>query len=353
MNANVQTDTVSTGPPHLGSVTATPAQTLRPLFVLSVVRSGSSLLYALLNQHSQIALLYEGDLPTMQLFLWGQFRSGGWRERWEFWNQGPSRHGIAIESLPANVSDVWEATRLAYQSVTRRKRATIWGEKSPFWHDCALQIAEKFPDARFIFLWRDMRSVMGSIAEAAVAERAFSRLFARPAKVLLENEKLRQACDSLQAQGRLVHEVNYEDLTSNTSGCMRKMCEFLDLPFEDKITSLDGSDRSAVRSGGHHALVRGERIVAGRKRAEVLPAALRNKIDRYICRWKRRYDGKWPQYPLELPEATRPPSLLELWLDRIAYQSLRWWDKIVIVILHQIRPRVYPKKYVRRHEVVS
>jgi hypothetical protein len=353
VNSNVQTDTVSTVPLPIGPVAATQARTLRPLFVLSVVRSGSSLLYALLNQHSQIALLYEADLPTMRLFLWGQFRNGGWRERWEFWNQGPSRHGITIESLPANVSDVWEATRLAYQSVARRKQATIWGEKSPFWHDCALQIAEKFPDARFIFLWRDLRGVMGSVAQAAVTDLAFSRLLARPAKVLLGNEKLRQACDSLKAQRRLVHEVNYEDLTSNTSDCMRQMCKFLEIPFEDKIMSLDGSDRSAVRSGQHHALVRGERIVGQRKPVLVLAPALRTKIDRYICRWKRRYHGKWPKYPLDLPEGTRPPSSLELWRDRFTYQSQRVWDKIVIVILHQIRPRVYPKKYVRRREVAS
>src|SRR5215467_7354661 len=80
-----------------------------PLFVLSVWRSGSSLLYALLNQHSKIGLLYEGDLPRLHLFLFGRFRTGAWRKRWEFWNQGPSRHGIAIEALPANVPNAWEA----------------------------------------------------------------------------------------------------------------------------------------------------------------------------------------------------------------------------------------------------
>jgi hypothetical protein len=31
-----------------------------PLFVLGMWRSGTSLLYALLNQHPQIALMYEG-----------------------------------------------------------------------------------------------------------------------------------------------------------------------------------------------------------------------------------------------------------------------------------------------------
>src|ERR1700722_8556688 len=101
----------------------------RPLFVLSVWRSGSSLLYTLLNQHSKIGLLYEGELPQLQLFLWGRFRSGEWRDRWEFWNQGPSRHGIAIKPMPANLSNAWEPPRAFSQQVARRKQATIWGEK--------------------------------------------------------------------------------------------------------------------------------------------------------------------------------------------------------------------------------
>ena len=168
---------------------STATQTFQPLFVLSVVRSGSSLLYALLNQHSQIALLYEGDLPTMELFLWRAFDSGGWRERWEFWNQGPSRNGIAIEELPAKVSDVWEAARVAYRIVAHRKQAKIGGEKSPHWCDCALRVAKEFPDARFIFLWRDLHGVMESIARAAKVP-AFDRVLKKPAKVLLGLQKL-------------------------------------------------------------------------------------------------------------------------------------------------------------------
>jgi hypothetical protein len=337
-------------PAHIPAPQADP---LRALFVLSVVRSGSSLLYTLLNQHSQIALMYEGDLPTMRLFLWGQFRNGAWRERWEFWNQGPSRNGLTIESIPAQVSDVWDATRVAYQSVARRKQAVIWGEKTPHWYDRPLRMAQQFPEARFIFLWRDVHGVMASIARAAAGERAFARLLARPAKVLLENEKLRHACDALRAQGRKVHEVDYEDLTSNTAECMQQICQFLEVPFEPVVTSLNGADRSAICPGEHHAMVRGNRIVGGRKCADVLAPAVRAKLARYICRWKLRSESKWPKYPLELPGPTRPVPFFELWRDRIVDESLQLWEKVTIVVLHQIRPRVYPKKYIRRREFLS
>lgn len=305
---------------------------LRPLFVLSVWRSGSSLLYALLNQHSEIALLYEGNLPQLQLFLSLHFRSGTWRERWEFWNQGPSRHGIAIESMPVRVSDAWEAARIVYQEVARRKHATIWGEKTPHAYDDILPLADKFPDARFIFLWRDMNAVMESIWRAALTERFF-RKAGIANRALLGNEKLRHSCDVLKSRQRPVHEVNYEDLTSNTPECMRQICLFLELPFESRVTSLEGAERSAIFSGQHHRMVRSERVVGQRKHADLLvPPALRAKVNSYICRWKWRYNGEWPKYPLQLSQGTRPPGTIELWRDWIIYQLVRCQDKMVAVI---------------------
>jgi hypothetical protein len=330
---------------------------MRPLFVLSVWRSGSSLLYTLLNQHPKIALLYEGDLPQLRLLLCGRLRSGGWRERWEFWNQAPSRHGIVIESMPAQVSDVWEATRIVYQSVARRKQATIWGEKTPHWYDRPLQMAEKFPDARFIFLWRDLHSVIGSMSRAASTHHFF-RKTGLTTKVLVGSERLKHACESLRVLGRPVHEVNYEDLTSNTSECMHQICNFLEIPFELCVTSLEGADRSAIagREREHHAMVQSDRIVGQRKQVDVLSPVMRAKINRYICRWKQLYAGEWPRYPLELPRGTRPPGVIDLWWNRIAYQVLVFWEKVVAIIYaltpvslaRMWRSRLRRKSYARK-----
>jgi hypothetical protein len=309
---------------------AAPVEALRPLFVLSVWRSGSSLLYSLLNQHSKIALLYEADLPRLELYLLGRLRNGAWRQRWEFWNQGPSRHGIDVESMPATVTDVWEATRIVYQEVARRKNATIWGEKTPHWYDDPLHKASKFPDARFIFLWRDLNAVIASMTRASATHRFF-RKPSLTKKAILGNERLREAWDALKLQGRPVLEVNYEDLTANTCECMRQICVFLEIPFEPGITSLEGADRSAISGGGleHHAMVKSDRIVSRRQQTEVLSSRMRAKIRRYIFRWRQRYGGEWPKYPLEFDESVRPPSAIELWRDRVACQSSMYWDNAV------------------------
>src|SRR5258708_26083179 len=321
----------------IDGVSASAGRTTGPLFVLSVPRAGSSLLYTLLNQHSQIALLYEGDLPVMRLFLWGQFRNGGWRQRWEFWNQGPSRHGLAIDSLPTNVVDVWEATRLAYQMVADRKQAKVWGEKTPHWYDSPLRMGERFPDARFIFLWRDLDVVMASLERGARTEIAFQKLVETPAKVLLENEQLRHACDALRALGSRVHEVNYEDLIANTPGCIHQICEFLEIPFEERMTSLDGADRSAIYSREPHEMVRGDAIVGRRKSTDALSPALRAKIDRYICRWRQHSGGNWPKYSTVLRKGTPPPSLFEAWNHSLTALALLLGGKVLVIQFDLLR----------------
>jgi hypothetical protein len=113
---------------------------------------------------------------------------------------------------------------------------------------------------------------------------------------------------------------------------MQRICNFLEVPFEAQMTSLEGADRSAIGSGRHHEMVRSNFILGLRTRAEPLSPALRAKIARYVCRWKQRYDGRWPKYPLELPEGTTPPSFLELWRDRIVYRCVLCRDKTVALI---------------------
>lgn len=301
-----------------------------PLFVLSVWRSGSSLLYALLNQHPEIGLLYEGDLPRLHRFLWRRFHNGSWRERWEFWNQGPSRHGLALESMPANVRDAWEATRLVYQEVARRKQARIWGEKTPHWYDSPLRMAQHFPDARFIFLWRDTSAVLRSIAHAARTERFF-RKPGFTQRILIGTETLRRACDALKLQGHLIHELHYEDLTKNPSECMQQICRFLQIPFDERMASLEGADRSAIASGSHHLMVRRDKIF-GRTRTGDLPPRVRAKVARYICRWKGHYGTSWPKYPRSVEVSTKGPSLLEMWGDRMIYKVVLGRDSLVAVI---------------------
>src|SRR5581483_9621087 len=100
-----------------------------PLFVVSMWRSGSSLLYALLNKHPQVGLMYEADLMLLRPVFWKHRGSCDWAERWQFWNQAFSRHGLN----GAEFAELQVDFRTALESVTRnsqRRKAPRSGETS-------------------------------------------------------------------------------------------------------------------------------------------------------------------------------------------------------------------------------
>jgi hypothetical protein len=128
--------------------------------------------------------------------------------------------------------------------------------------------------------------------------------------------------------------VYYEDLAANPSESMQQICRFLDVPYEPRMTSLAGADRSAIEGGEgqHHARLWCDAIAAEARQDELISPALRCKIDRYICRWRRKYAGRWPRHPVEVSEANHQPGLAELWRDRVIYQFLAAWDEMVKLV---------------------
>ena len=299
-----------------------------PVFVVGMWRSGTSLFYALLNQHPQVKLMYEDELPLLwPLFLGGRGKSD-WRERWEFWNQALSRHKLKLEDLPAEVSGLREACEATWN--LHAPDATIRGCKSPNFFDCLPRLGEAFPDAKFIVIWRDPADVCRSVVRAQN-----DSFFARRGMVLralLGCRDLKRGYDTLVARGAQVYPVQYEDLVTDPAAVMQGVCSFLDIKFERRMVSLRGADRSAIYDGGHHELVNSEKIVAGKKKPEVLPEDIRRKVANYIAVWKKEYDGAWPRYP---ETCTANPGILfffERMAEGVLYRSLRSFDQLVALL---------------------
>src|SRR6202035_803593 len=76
-----------------------------PLFVVAMWRSGSSLLYALLNKHPQVALTFEDDLWLLRSVFRKPAAYCDWAARWELRYGTLTRHGIAANDLPRGVAD--------------------------------------------------------------------------------------------------------------------------------------------------------------------------------------------------------------------------------------------------------
>jgi len=303
-----------------------------PLFVVSMWRSGSSLLYALLNKHPQVALMYEADLLLLKSVFLKPRPLCDWVGRWEFWNEAFRRHGLEAGNVPEGISDFPSAFRTVHQLYAKQRGAAIWGDKSPNYYDRLNEMADDFPQARFILVWRDPKGTANSILRAAALGNSyFSRRGATHCG-LLGYEVFKKECDRLLARGKPVCQLNYEDLVRDTPSVMRRVCEFLQIPYDDSFSSLEGADRSAIFDGQHHANVKGDKIVGG-VRPELAGTPLRAKINRYTAWWHQLCGGCWPPHPHPAENTVKPPNGLSRLIDRLLYYLARMRD--------QVSPAVY------------
>ncbi len=326
------------------------AQAHGPLFVVSMWRSGSSLLYALLNKHPQVGLMYEADLMLLRWAFRKPRRLRDWAERWEFWNKAFSRHEMNAAEFADDRTDFRAAFESVHKEFARRKGSAIWGDKSPNYYDRLREMAEMFVDARFILVWRDPLDTTNSIVRAGQSGNSYFKRYGSALRGLLGNRVFKSQCEWLHAHGRHVLEVNYEELVQDTPAIMRQVCSFLDLEYSDALATLEGSDRRAIYEGQHHALVKGNEIVL-RRRPSVVGQDLRQKIDRYVKLWRRQYAGIWPPFHRFEGLDASAAGWFERAVDAARYRVLRSYDAFAafcfcvapLRLLQKYRDRKYRK----------
>lgn len=302
-----------------------------PVFVVGMWRSGTSLLYTLLNQHPGIALMYEADLPLLpQLFR----KSGGktdWLERWEFWNSALSRHRIDRQQIPHNVPGLRSATEMVWKQYAGD---ALYGEKSPNYYDSLRWLSREFPTARFVVIWRDPADICRSIIRAAQTGSSFFAKRGITHRALIGTRRLKSECEALISRGVPIHQIQYEEMIKEPERVLSGVCNFLQIPFDQQMASLEGADRSAIYEADHHAGLKSKTIGARKKkdRDEVLPLPFKNKIDRYVAYWQQEYAGSWPLYP-KMPAGDRPqPGRLERSWDGVRFRALRSFDRFTALV---------------------
>jgi hypothetical protein len=299
-----------------------------PVFIAGVWRSGTTLLYTLLNQHPDIRLFYESDLPVLWPMFWLPWGRKTWFDKWEYWNAGVSRHDLDPIRLAAPVNSLAEAFELAGRQYSWEKGKKIWGCKSPSYHDRLVQLAREFPGARFIVIWRDPEEICRSVIRAA-ASGTTGLWFARPGiirKSLLASEILKKQYDRLLSMGASVHQIHFRDLVEDTNNTMRGICEFLQVPFTPAVTDLNRADRSAVFEGAHHTLAKGDRIVSRKQNDVSLPPPVTAKIRRYKALWKAEAGDHWLLCQRFSETGTIKPGIWERTTDRLLVKVSRVWD---------------------------
>jgi hypothetical protein len=244
------------------------------------------MLYASLNQHPAIALMYEPELQSHNLTQ-RHFLHENWLENANAWGKFLFRHGFP--AYPKEAKEHFHCPEDFYKSYADRKQATYCGEKSPMLVGFLPEIFERFPEARIITISRNPVDILRSIQQAAKFEPWFAR------KRMLERslygqEKMLQDSILLQNQGRRILHLTYEEYTNNPEVECRRICDYLDLPFDPRMMTLEGADLTAVYDKPHHAKLHTKKITPISTQPQ-LPDISQEWIDLLQEHWKRTQES--------------------------------------------------------------
>jgi len=293
-----------------------------PVFVVGVIRSGTSLLYSLLNQHPQMSFMYECDAWSFpELFSVARFK-GNWLERQEFYNQALSRHRLIFGNSLRGLESVRTPDDL-YRVYGQGKDATLWGEKSPFYCFRRRQLARLNPGSPFILIWRDPVEVYRSVMRAG-SDTGFFRRPGMLSRLIVYQEKMLEQAAELEKAGTRIHHVTYADLVDKTSEVCQGVCKFLAVPFDPQMLDLSGADLSAVYHAPQHAHLRNGVIQRQEIKDEVLNSEAVWKLEGFRNRWLRLNPARFPG--IKSVNGAVEPSLFERTRHRIIGNLLCAWD---------------------------
>ncbi|HEU6448495.1 MAG TPA: sulfotransferase [Verrucomicrobiae bacterium] len=318
-----------------------------PVFVIGVFRSGTSLLYSLLNQHPQIALMYESDFWNFPEFFSPMRFRRNWLERQEFYNQTLSRHrliyGGSLRGLEGR-----QTPKEIYRVFSDGKGAAVCGEKSPFYCTRLKQVARRHPESLFILIWRNPVEIYRSTIDAG-RKVPYFRQPGMLSRLIHYNEEMIRQSKELEQSGVRIHHVRYDDLVDKTEAVCRGICQFLGIEFTPQMLELHNADFSAVyRAENFNHLRRG--VVERRQSTTVIPPGAWKKLQRYGVRWNRLV----PDY-FKNESVGGGPSSLERFGDKISGHFWHLFDDAKRVVFEFIplpwlrMYRQIKKWYLARH----
>ena len=219
----------------------------RPIFIIGSERSGTTLILAILACHPRIAvpevtwyyprfrpyLHTYGDLGNIENFstLAHEMAYGLRVPFWRMTDVNPDTFGDEIAARAAEIEQsfpsVFSAMFERYAGYVNKPR---WGEKTPGNVFYIEQILQDFPNAQFIYIYRDCRD-----ASAEFIDSQFGPTNAYSAAVMWRDgqQAVKPFRESLGADQWF--NIRYEDFVCNPVQNLENMCSFLGEDYDDAL----------------------------------------------------------------------------------------------------------------------
>lgn len=303
------------------------------VFVVGVWRSGTTLLHGILNQHPHVALMFEAQ----PFALWPRTATHrlaeDWAQRLDFFNQAITRHRLDPSTLPSSAT-TRDASLALFRSFARGRGAHVMGGKSPHYHFCLPQIARVFPEASFVIIWRDPGECCRSVAKLKRA-RAFGRR-GMLSRTLFGSVELARGTELLRRQGRGIHDIVYTELLNNPEGELRRLCDFLSIPFDPAMLELKRVDLSTMSPGLQTERNLSSPVNLSAQKADILSPGFAAKVRRYATLWRSEFAHHVLARALSGSAGDPEPSVVEQLIDRSTYLFWRGFDELKREMLYRM-----------------
>jgi hypothetical protein len=220
-------------------------------FIVGSGRSGTTLLRAMFDSHPDLAIPDEVSF-IVRLSRPHYARRYGWPRRFEpdrcadllLANASLQRWGMPADEIRrallgppgapgapgAPAGSFPDAVRRVYRRWAERQSKPRYGDKTPMHVLHQRHLSRMFPEARFVHIVRDGRDVAMSYLDAAWG----------PATIEDAAVEWRRRVSAGRRSGRRLGpgrymEVHYEDLVADPEPVVRRLCEFVDLPWDDRL----------------------------------------------------------------------------------------------------------------------
>jgi hypothetical protein len=209
-------------------------------FVLGCVRSGTTMLRAMLDSHSELAVPPESPFVTMAVACADRYETATGIDadallaaitrdpsfgEWQMPAEEVRRLWLA--SPPA---DVPAACRAMYARYAAERGKRYAGDKTPTNVLHVKLLADSFPEARILHIIRDGRDVVPSLMDMHFGPDRFG------AATLFWRDRVARGREGGRRVGTdRYREIRYEDLVAEPESVLTDVCSFLGLTFEPKM----------------------------------------------------------------------------------------------------------------------
>jgi hypothetical protein len=232
---------------------------VRPVFIVGVHRSGTTLLRYMLSSHSRLYIPPESDFisnyflrnPTGELskkqiarMLHDVFEHYRFVKEWKGDPPDPNQFVCSLPGrTPASFLDA------LYSAYARQYGAERWGDKTPIYASYIDLIHEIFPEAQFLHIIRDGRDAALSMLDKYEHDEFHVDIFFAARNWVRRIRSAQRAGSRIGP--KLYYELRYENLIDDPERELRAICDFLGESYEPTMIAYHQTARERIPADSH------------------------------------------------------------------------------------------------------